>query len=275
MKQKKTIFKDSEIVEFCQATKDTNEIHDPDFMGSIGKRVIVPGMFALSCTAGLSSDFLKSQANSMKVLFNSLLSSGEFVTLSAIPNPDNPFEVRLSAFNHKDTLSSKEEYTRIFRSDHSPESGFEGIVCKLPLERAQIESFTHVTGATDPDIANFLFAVSYASRALQCCIDHHVTEVEKEIDELINRNNKISPFYQSLEIHIPAPFPMIETKGSLDYRIRFEREKIWKIYIAHVRCEQNGNVIYQSHYKLVGIPDNIILRMAKEAKYPKGLRVQS
>ena len=62
MKQKKIIFRDTEITEFCCATLDTNEIHDPLFMAKLGKRVIVPGMFALSQTVNLSAGYLKNHA---------------------------------------------------------------------------------------------------------------------------------------------------------------------------------------------------------------------
>ena len=93
MKQKKVIFRDTEIVEFCRATHDTNVIHEPLFMANLGKRVIVPGMFALSQTVNMSGDFLKNHARSLKVLFNSLLSSGDFVTLSTSSCDGNPIEI--------------------------------------------------------------------------------------------------------------------------------------------------------------------------------------
>jgi len=84
MKKIKIIFRDTEIIEFCRVTLDSNEIHDPIFMAKLDKRVIVPGMFTLSKTVNFSADFLKNHANSMKVLFNSLLSSGNLLH-SALP----------------------------------------------------------------------------------------------------------------------------------------------------------------------------------------------
>ena len=63
MSQKKIIFRDQEIVEFCNATKDSNEIHNPEFMQHVGKRVIVPGMFALSHTLNLAAGHLKTKVN--------------------------------------------------------------------------------------------------------------------------------------------------------------------------------------------------------------------
>jgi hypothetical protein len=265
MKQKKVIFSDSEITEFCKSTKDTNELHNPEFMGKMGKRVIVPGMFALSRTVILSADLLKSRANVIKVLFNSLLSSGDFVTLCTIPDPEDPYEVRLSAINHKDTLASKDEYSRMFRSERKFENFIEGILHRMDLDIQQIECFKRLIGANDPDVANFLFAVSYTSRALLNAINYPGTEIEKEIDGVINRNNKVSPFYQSLEIHIPSPFPIFIPGSPIDYFIHYEREIACKLYTAHVRCEIDGKIIFYSQYKMGGIPDLVILRMAKDA----------
>jgi len=265
MKQKKIIFTDSEIVEFCKATKDTNELHNPEFMGKMGKRVIVPGMFALSRTVNLSADLLKSQANVIKVMFNSLLSSGDFVTLSTIPDPGNPYEVRLSAINHKDTLASKDDYARMFKSERKFEDFIEGIHHRFEIDTDQIECFNRLIGANDPDVANFLFAVAYTSRALLNAIDYPETEIEKEIDGVIHRNSGVSPFYQSLEIHISSPFPVINPGLAIDYFIHYEREIPCKLYTAHVRCEIDGKIIFHSQYKMGGIPDLVILRMAKDA----------
>jgi hypothetical protein len=269
MKQKKVIFTDSEIVDFCKATKDTNELHNPEYMGKMGKRVIVPGMFALSRTINLSSDLLKSQANVIKVMFNSLLSSGDFVTLCTIPDPENLYEVRLSAINHKDTLASKDNYARLFRSERKFEDFIEGIHHRIDLDIQQVECFKRLISSSDPDVANFLFAVAYTSTALLNAIYYPETEVEKEIDGVINRvtnrNSKVSPFYQSLELHVPSPFPVFTPGSHIDYFIHYQREIPCKLYTAHVRCEIDGKIIFHSQYKMGGIPDLVILRMAKDA----------
>jgi len=265
MKEKKVIFTDSEIVEFCKATKDTNELHNPEFMGKMGKRIIVPGMFALSRTVNLSAGLLKSQANVIKVIFNSLLSAGDFVTLCTIPDPADPFEVRLSAINHKDTLASKDDYARMFKGERKFDNFIEGIHRRLDMETQQIECFKRLIGANDLDVANFLFAFAYTSRALLDAIDYPETEIEKEIDGVINKNSNVSPFYQSLELHIPSPFPVFNPGSAIDYYIHYEREIACKLYTAHVRCEIDGKVIFYSQYKMGGIPDLVILRMAKDA----------
>jgi hypothetical protein len=267
MGNKKIIFRDAEIIEFCRATLDTNEIHNPEFMAKLGKRVIVPGMFALSHTVNLSPVFLKNQANSLKVLFNSLLSSGDFVTLCTSSSDGNPSEIRLSAINHKDTLTSKKEYTRLSVNQTGFNSKHAGILHKLKVTRAQVDTFLQLITAKDKDVGHFLFAVSYASQALLRSINMPETETEKEIDEAINKNTSISPFYHTLEIDIPTPFPVFDPVGEMDYHIHFEREKPFKLYGAYVRCEHNGKLIFRAHYKLVGIADRIILRMAKAIKH--------
>jgi hypothetical protein len=267
MKQKKIIFRDTEIIEFCRATLDTNEIHDPKFMAKLGKRIIVPGMFALSQTVNLSAGFLKNHANSLKVLFNSLLSSGDFVTLCTSSYEDNSSEIRLSAINCKDTLTSNNEYTRLSVKETDFKSDYKGKLYRLEVKPEQVGKFMQLIGADDKDVSNFLFAVSYASHALLRSINKPETEIEKEIDETISRNTGISPFYHSLDIRIPTPFPVFEPVGELDYFIHFEREKLCKLYGAYVRCENHGKLIFQAHYKLVGIGDRIIFRMAKGIKH--------
>ena len=263
MKQKKIIFRDAEIIEFCRTTRDTNEIHDPVCMSKLGKRVIVPGMFALSQTVALSGDFMKSKARSLRVLFNSLLSSGDFVTLCAGSSDVDPEEIRLSAINHRDTLTSNNDYTRLSGKEIGFTHKDNGILRRLEVEREQVERFRTLIGTDDADIARFLYSVAYASQALLQCIDNPVTEVEKEIDRVICKSSNVSPFYHTLEIQIPSPFPVFEPLGTLDYLVHFERKKPFKLYVAHVSCAHDGILIFRAQYKLVGIADRIILRMAK------------
>lgn len=269
MKNKKIIFGDAEIVEFCTATKDTNEIHNPAFMEARGKRAIVPGMLALCSTINLSSEFLKNKGNSIIIYFNSMLSSGDFVTLCNSADHDNPGVLRLSAINHKDALSSNGEYSRIFKRDNEFEVTFQGLCKSLPVNREMIDEFSKVTGGTDPDVSRFLFAVAYTSQALLKCIENPQTEVETEIDKVINRNSGISPFYHTLEIHRPTPFPFFEPEGFLDYFIHFTTEKQNRLYNAHVRCECRGQLIFHSRYKMIGVSDTMIYRMAKDISHPR------
>jgi hypothetical protein len=261
--KKRIIFTDQAIVDFCKVTRDTNEVHDPAFMGKLHKRVIVPGMFAFTSTVNLTSEFLKTRAGMIRVFFNTLLSSGDFADLIAIPEHGDPDRIRLSAVNHKDTLASQEEYTHIERGTGAFIPQTEGCVLSLPVSCDQVRTFASLTGCTDPEVKGFLFSVAYASHALFERIACAETEIEQEIDRLINGESKVSPFYHMLEIFLPDPFLPMKCDGVIDFRIHFEREKKNRNYIANLQCEQNGSIIYRSVYKLVGIPDAIILRMAK------------
>jgi hypothetical protein len=264
--QRRVIFTDRAIVDFCRSTQDTNEVHDPAFMGGINKRVIVPGMFAFSSTANLAGAFLKEQGDYIQVFFNTLLSSGDFADLSASPVEGEHPEFRLSAVNHKDTLTTQDHYTRICATGAEFQSQSEGILHALPVSPEQIGMFASLTGCGDDRICRFLFSVSYASQAMFKSINEAATDVEKEIDRLINGDSKVSPFYHTLEIFIPRPFPRVNADGALSYRIHFERIRANREYIARVQCEQDGGPVYRSLYKMIGIPDHVILRMAKEIR---------
>lgn len=264
MKQR-IIFTDQSIIDFCLATKDTNEVHDPAFMGTLGKRVIVPGMFAFASTAGLSAEFLRTRANRIRVIFNTLLSSGDFADLVVERESTNPEKFRLAAINHKDTLSSQEESTFVERTDDHFTPQSEGSVITLPLTGAQITAFGHLTGCPDREVTGLLFSVAYASHALFERISSPATDVEKDIHVLIHGQEKVSPFYHTLEIFLPATFTHLNGLDTIDYRIHFERTRKNRQYIANLQCEQGGKVLYRSVYKLVGIPDSVILRMAKSS----------
>jgi len=261
--QKEVVFRDCDIVDFCTATQDTNMIHDPEYMHRCRKQVIVPGMFAFSYAAILAEDFLKHSINRIQVYFNSLLSSGEQVALRVEINPENPAEIRLRACNSRDMLTTREAYTRMLKGTVPIHPQQLGIFRKLPVSEKQITTFARLIQTSDRQTAGFLFAVAYASQALFKSITEADTEVEHEIDELINGDHRISPFYHALEIILPSEFPVLRENGTLDYLIHFEREKFHKTYIAHLECQQEEHIIFQSMYKLVAVPDNIIMRMAK------------
>jgi hypothetical protein len=226
-------------------------------------------MFALSCTACLTGEFLKTRANSIKVFFNSLLSSGDFATLNVMDVQGNPDEVRLSAINHKDTLTTSNDYTRIYRTGELFPTDAGGILHRLDLDKDHLLVFKKLVKTEDDDIANFLFAVSYASQALLKAILSPQTEVEEEVDELIHSNRGVSPFYHTLEIQIPSAFPVFTPGSFIDYHVHFERKKKFKLYIAHVTCMSGGSVIFHSRYQMIGINNQIILRMAKDIVHHK------
>ena len=264
MRQKKVVFGEKEIIEFCSVTKDTNQIHNPEIMAGLGKQVIVPGMLALSFIINLSAEFLKTKANAVSVHFNSFINSGDTVILGSLTIPGLPGEIKLSAIHKEDTLASKDGYSRIHSQLPDSFLNHQGSLQRIEVTNEQVEKFSSLIGATDPDVARFLFAVAYASHALLKCIRHPKTEVEKEIDQLINSDRGVSPFYHALRIGFPSEFPVFNPEGSLDYFVHFEREKKNRLYIAHLRCECSGKIVFHARYNLKGIADAVIIRMAKE-----------
>jgi len=267
--KRKIIFRDQDIVDFCRATRDSNEVHDPCYMAGLGKRAIVPGMFAFSAATNLAAQYMKESGNTIKVFFNTLLSSGDFAELIAEPLAGaEGNSCRLYAINHKDTLTTHDEHTRIFHSDQVLPNQQEGIVRSLPADPSQISDFTRLIGAHDPLVGGYLFAVSYASQALFKSISEALTDTEKEIDDLINHSGSVSPFYQSLEITLPRPMQPLEISLPIDYRIHFVREKFRKVYLAYLQCEQEERILFRSRYRLMAISDAVILRMAKDIKSP-------
>ncbi len=261
--KKRVLFTDQSIVDFCRSTQDTNEVHDPEFMTRLNKRVIVPGMYAFCMTANLAAGFILEGANYFRVYFNTLLSSGDFADLCAIPHPGTR-EIRLSAINHKDTLASSEEYTSLFKTGESFVPQVQGHIRQLPVTPGHVDMFHRLISAADPRVGDLLFTVAYASQALFKSIREPETEVEQEIDALVNSDSKVSPFYHTLEIFLPGTLYEVTHDRPLDYRIHFERVRANRAYLASLQCEQEGNVLFRSVYKLVGIKDSVILRMAKE-----------
>jgi hypothetical protein len=265
--KKRVLFTDQDIVDFCRSTQDTNVVHDQMFMTSLNKRVIVPGMYAFCMTANLAADFILGGANYFRVYFNTLLSSGDFADLCAISGPGPQEEIRLSALNHKDTLSSPGEHTSVMKTDIPFVPQDQGHVLQLPVTGRQVETFRRLISTTNGEVGDLLFTMAYASQALFRSIREPATDVEQEIISLVDGGNRISPFYHTLEIFLPTERPSLLTESLVDYRIHFERVKANRAYLAGVQCEQQGRILYRSVYKLVGIRDSVILRMAKEVHH--------
>jgi acyl dehydratase len=69
-------FTDMQVVEFCRATCDWNTIHNPEFMASRGKHVVVPGMFLFALIVDLLYTRVGRTFDSFRVYFNSVISTG-------------------------------------------------------------------------------------------------------------------------------------------------------------------------------------------------------
>ncbi len=261
---KKVNFTDQSIVDFCKITRDDNLIHNPEIMNLKGKQVVVPGMFIFAIAANMASEH-PIKINSIKVFFSSMISRGDEISIGFEPYKNG---VRLMAMNSKDCLSLNESHSLATYEYQLPLfDTTEGRMQSLKVEPWQMEVFSKLTGTHDAHITSYLFAIAYASKALNLSINDPKTEVEEEIYRLIRPElnpARTAPFYQSLNICFPKEKQEIEGNGTIDYTIYYIREKAHRSYIANVHCSQNGKTIYYSSYKMIAIPERLILRMFKD-----------
>ncbi|HAJ98518.1 MAG TPA: hypothetical protein DCM62_00685 [Bacteroidales bacterium] len=258
-------FTNQHIVEFCKSTCDHNPVHNPEYMTSNGKRVIVPGMMLFSKVVTLLFGSVGTSLNTYKILINSIISANEPVTLGFEDGGEN--QKYIFAINRQDSFSNANERSRVYLRTQDKSYPQNGSLLSLPMEQWQLDGFGQVIGCQNIILRDFLFGIAYASNALFKRIAHPITEIDKEIHNFLDKKtnqSQISPFYQSLEIFLPPnPIPL-KSQSNIDYRINFERVLEGKVYIAHVRCEQQGNLLYHSEYRLMAIPDRVIMRMAKD-----------
>ncbi len=255
-------FTDKSIQDFCRITLDDNHIHNPDFMSPMGKQVVVPGMFIFAIAAKLAAAHV-SKIRHIHVLFGSMISRGDAVRIGYEMFEDG---IRLLALNGEDCLSIRDEHSvaSIYAKEHEISSG--GRIQKLRIEEKQLDKFHHLTGEADKAVNDFLFAVAYASKALNMSIGDPYTETEAEINTLIDTSvnpARSAPFYQTLDIHLPEKGVSIDS-GQIDYAISYIREKKNRSYLAQAHCSQNGQTIYHSVYRMIAIPERLILRMFKD-----------
>jgi len=258
------VFTDDQVVTFCQATCDVNPVHDPVYMYSHNKRVIVPGMMLFSKVATMLFGAVGTSLDTYKILINSIVSTNEPITLGYEDGPDN--EKYIFAVNKQDSFSLGEERSKVYLRNTTVEFPKVGSLQSLPVERWQLESFGKVIDCRNVILRDFLFGIAYASNALFKCIGNPASEVEQEINQYLDKSkdsSQISPFYQTLEIFLPPDPNPLKPNRPIDYLIQFEREVAGRVYKAKVRCEQQGSILYHSEYRLIAIPDKIILRMAK------------
>lgn len=261
----KKIITQEEIRQFCLATQDYNVIHDADFMHTNGKRIIAPGMLVFCLI--LSKQFYEGgfQPDTMKVIFNSIVSEGESLRLYTEDCPDAPDCTFISAFNGRDSFSFKNERSRIFRRTEDIEFIKSGWIRELTFHREQIRSFDEVIQSPDKRLSNIMFSIAYASNALLLNIDNPRDEIELEIKTMLDKNiqkDPVSAFYQSLDIYLDNLEVDLNENSPLEYKIQMERLIANRTYLAHVQCSHSNKLIYHSVYKLSAIPDRLIMRMA-------------
>ncbi len=142
-----------------------------------------------------------------------------------------------------------------------------GTLHSLEVIPQQIRAFTELTKIQDSVVARFFFSVAYASMALFSAIRNPITEIEKEINLLLDKSRnpaQLSPFYQSLEIFIPPNPKILFPKGKIEYHVHLIRKNKHRLYVAHLRCMQSEDLIFQAKYDLISIPDRLIMRMIKD-----------
>lgn len=260
-------FTDQQAISFCEITCDNNLIHNPAHMHSLNKRVVVPGMFVFSSTLCHLREAFEKGADTIKVFFNSVIHTNETVHIKGDLVSVQPIEVLMSANNGHDSFTLKDERSKIYKRAHYYYHNNQGYVRTLDYTELQLAIFGKLTGCFDNLLNSLLFSVAYASNALFQAIQNPLTEVEQEINVLIDKTlnpDKVAPFYQSLEIYLDSGIQPIKPSGQLEYKIDFEREKKNKTYIAHVLCQQNGQKIYQSDYKMISVPERLIMRMVRD-----------
>lgn len=265
MKQQ-VVFSESMVVSFCQATADDNPIHDPNYMYAQNKGVVVPGMLLFSTIINHLYQRTQECYNYYRLIFGNVICANEKVDLGYTPNLEKPEHKYLFAINGHDSFSTKLERSVAIKNGKGLNLLPNGIDRRLSYCSSQLETFRKLTNSVNHSLADFLFTIAYASAALFKSIREPLTEVEEEINRLLDKTvnpDQVSPFYQTLEIYRTRFDSELSNEGTIDYNIRFEREKQNKVYVAHVVCSQNTKVLYHSIYKLVAIPDKLIMRMVK------------
>lgn len=258
------VFSDDQVVTFCKATCDGNPVHDPGYMYSHNKRVIVPGMMLFSKVATMLFGAVGTSLDTYKILINSIVSTNEPITLGYEDGTED--EKYIFAINKQDSFALGDQRSKVYLRNFSVEFPKLTSFQSLPIEKWQLESFGKVIDCKNVILRDFLFGIAYASNALFKCIGNPVSDVEQEINHFLDKSkspNQVSPVYQMLEIFLPPDPNPLKPNHPIDYLIHFEREVTGRVYQAKVRCEQHGSLLYHSEYRLIAVPDKIILRMAK------------
>jgi hypothetical protein len=262
--ENKVLFTDSVVANFCKATVDDNPIHNPEFMYSQNKGVVVPGMLLFSTIVNMLHRKTKEYFNYYKLIFGNVICTNEPIDLGFETKGEQNY---LYAINGHDMFSTKHDRSVVLKNIDPKKPHPGGIVRAMPFQKTQLDTFRELTNSLNNTLSDFLFTIAYASAALFKAIREPITEVETEINRLLNKAinpERVSPFYQTLEIFRVNPHAELTPEGTIEYNIRFNREKANKIYVAQVKCMHNSQCFYQSVYRLVAIPDRLIFRMVKD-----------
>lgn len=264
---RKTVFSDNQVIDFCGITADDNPIHNPSYMHAQNKSVVVPGMLLFSTIINLLHQKATESFNCYRLIFGNVICTNETIDLGFASTQDKAEHKYLYAINGHDMFSVKSERSIAFKNDSLTQLPINGIDRKLPYNRYQLNTFKRLTHSINDALSDFLFCIAYASAALFKAIREPLTEVEREIYRLLDKTinpDQVSPFYQNLEINQINNNILLSDKGEINYNINFTREKENRVYLAQVSCYSENQLLYQSIYRLIAIPDKIIMRMVKE-----------
>lgn len=262
-----TSFSNADIIAFCKATMDFNIVHSPEYMSFHKKEVVVPGMYLFSYLSSklLSSCTTMVKSNTIEIFLGSLISAGEQVEL-LVDTAKETGTWFLSAINSKDCFRVGENRSSISFNDHPTLTSTQSHNRGLPVTSEQLSLFKSLLHDISKEWLDLLFTITYASQALFKAIASPLDEVESEINLLLDKSknpDQVSPFYQWLKIEIPGERISLSLDKPIDYHISFNRESANRAYIANVECRQEDKLFYYSRYKLIAIPDRLIMRMAK------------
>lgn len=265
-----TTIKGEQVEDFCRSTADENPIHNQQHMQDLGKEVVVPGLYIFSLIIKFLQKNEPLNFNTFRIFFGNIVGINEAIDLGFENSPISETQRYLFARTGSDcfTLDSCRSFADIRPNGVDLEA--RGRHVPITYSRKQVHIFRKLLGLSNTALLGFLFSVSLASPMLISTIRKPVTDVDKEIATLFNRSvypEGTSPLYQSLEIFRLENSTILEPEGQVDYWVQFEKEKAGRIYTANVSCGQSGKLMYHSHYRLVAVPNRVMLRMVRELKH--------
>ncbi|HPW27072.1 MAG TPA: hypothetical protein PLY31_08045 [Tenuifilaceae bacterium] len=266
-----------QVENFCKSTADENPIHNQQHMRELGKEIVVPGLYIFSLIVNFLQKNESLNFNTFRIFFGNIVGINEAIDLGFERSPISESQRYLYARTGADCFSL--DNSRSFADIRSNGIGMEERGRHVPItyNKEQVHIFRKLLGLSNAALLSFLFSVSLASPMLISTIRKPVTDVDKEIAMLFNKSvypEGISPLYQSLEIFRLENSTILEPEGQVDYWVQLEKEKAGKFYAANVSCGQSGKVMYNSRYRLVAVPNKVMLRMVRELKNQGSKKVE-
>jgi len=266
-----------QVENFCKSTADENPIHNQQHMQELGKEIVVPGLYIFSLIVNFLQKNESLNFNTFRIYFGNIVGINEAIDLGFERSPISESQRYLFARKGSDCFSL--DNSRSFADIRPNGIGLEVRGRHIPItyNKEQVHIFRKLIGLSSAALLSFLFSVSLASPMLISTIRKPVTEVDKEIATLFNKSvypEGTSPLYQSLEIFRLDNSTILAPEGQVDYWVQFEKEKAGKFYVANVSCGQNGKVMYNSRYRLVAVPNKVMLRMIRELKNQSSKKIE-